>query len=396
MRYFVRTVAMILLVFSGFIYAPAQTDTARHIKVAVFAPFYLDDAFDGSTYKLDKNSLPKNILPGLEFYNGVMLAIDSLQKEGVSAEISIYDTKQDPQSLAYIFSNGSLNNTGVIIAAVTNVAELRMLADKAQEKNIPFISATYPNSGNVTGNPYFILLNSSLQAHVEGLYKHLQRNFAAGNIIMLKRKGPVENYIKTLFEDLNKKTFSVPLKMKWVELTDSFATYQVLGRLDTLKQNVVVVASPLESFGLKVVRCINANKAYETIIVGMPTWDAIKELNKSEFKNAEIVYSTPFSYSRTDGLGAILAKKYKAKYYSRPSDMVYKGFETVFHFTKLLIKHGSNFLSNLSDKDFTVFNQFEIVPVKIRTDSSSPDYYENKKLYFVTKQEGQVLSVTSY
>jgi hypothetical protein len=74
--------------------------------------------------------------------------------------------------------------------------------------------------------------------------------------------------------------------------------------------------------------------------------------------------------------------------------MVYRGYETFFHFTKLLLKHRSDLVNKLSDKDFTVFNEFDIQPVKVKSGSKA-DYYENKKLYFITKHEGDIQSVTT-
>src|SRR5687768_14375307 len=87
----------------------AQFGNRGPVKVAVFAPLYINDAFNNGTYKLGKNSLPKNILPGLEFYNGVMMAIDSLEQEGASAEIDIYDTK-DVADFDRVLQGSALNN----------------------------------------------------------------------------------------------------------------------------------------------------------------------------------------------------------------------------------------------------------------------------------------------
>ena len=49
-------------------------------KIALFAPLYLDSAFEGANYKFDK-SFPKFLNPGLEFYQGAQMALDSLQKK---------------------------------------------------------------------------------------------------------------------------------------------------------------------------------------------------------------------------------------------------------------------------------------------------------------------------
>jgi hypothetical protein len=393
MKKTIHCLLIVLIISSS--HSFAQPNNRAAVKVAVFVPIYINDAFNGTTYKLGKLSLPKNILPGLEFYNGAMMAIDSLQREGVSAEINIYDTK-DYAEFIRVITGSALSNTGVIIAALTNTTELSQLAKAALQKNIPLISATYPNTGNINANPFFVLLNSSLQAHVEGIYKYLQRNHSLDNILMVKRNGATENYLQNVFTELNKSSRSVPLKMKWVSLTDTFGNYYLTRNLDTTKRNVVVVSSPNERFGVKVVKAINdVENVFNTIVIGMPTWDGINEFNRAGIENVEIVYTTPFNYPRYNYLGSAISTSYRSKYGSRPSDMVYKGYETVFHFTKLLSTHRENFVNRLSDSSFTLFNQFNIQPVKLKRDNKNPDYYENKKLYFVKKREGSIESVTT-
>jgi hypothetical protein len=44
-------------------------------------------------YKLGKANLPRYILPGLDFYNGMMMAVDSLNKEQAPVEVLFYDSK---------------------------------------------------------------------------------------------------------------------------------------------------------------------------------------------------------------------------------------------------------------------------------------------------------------
>jgi len=189
MTYFYR-LCFIVFAFIGMLSnASGQYDTSRPVKVAVFAPLYLDDAYTGTTYNLDKNILPRNILPGLEFYNGVMMAVDSLSKEGAKVELSVYDTKQSQHSLAETLTTPDLNNVGLMIAAITNTFELKQFSQFALNKNIPLISATYPNTVGVNGNPFFVLLNSSFPAHLAGLYSYMQRYYSTYNIVAVKQPG---------------------------------------------------------------------------------------------------------------------------------------------------------------------------------------------------------------
>lgn len=388
---------LLLFVFAAGLVAEAdaQADTTKPVKVAVFIPLYADDVFDGETYSLGKANLPKSLLPGLEFYNGVMMAIDSLNQEGARLEINIYDTKQSKQTLTKLLTSPELNNTGLMIAAITNTTELKAFADAALRKNIPLISATYPNYVGVTGNPFFVLLNSSFQAHLDGLYKHMQRYYSSGTVIAVTKKGTTEDFIRKYITALNKNTRSIPLKLKWINLDENtISPADFNTTLDSTKENVVFVASPLESFGLKVVQTLSTNENYRTTAIGMPTWDGIKELDKPVCRNVDVVFSTPFLYySQNQALSAEVNSRYKDKYYSRPSDMVYKGFEITYHFTKLLAKHKYDLVNNLSDKDFTLFNRFMLEPIKTTRASIKPDLLENKKLYFIKKQQGSVKSV---
>jgi hypothetical protein len=389
-RFFLLTIT---IVFFG-VKANAGNSSEKPVKVAVFIPLYADEVFDGFEYSLGKSNLPKNVLPGLEFYNGVMMAIDSLNQEGTFVDISIYDTKQTGKTLAEQLKSPELNDVGLMIAAITNPSELKIFSEQSLVKNIPLVSATYPNYVGVKQNPFFVLLNSSFQAHLDGLYKYMKRFYSTKEIIAVTKKGPTETFIKNYVTSLNT-TRNAPLKIKWLtvnEATVSFADFQA--SLDSLKDNVVFVASPLESFGLNIVRTLSSFEEYRTTAVGMPTWDNIKELDRPYCRNVEIVFSTPFLYySQNKTLSSALNSRYKEKYYSRPSDMVFKGYETTYHFTRLLTKHRNNLVNNLSDKDFTVFNEFKLEPLKVSKTSVKPDLLENKKLYFIKKQQGNIKSI---
>ena len=394
MKRFYRSLLLMVLFTSAFNKIHAQNNVTAPLKIAVFVPLYLDEAFTGYTYQLDKNNLPQNILAGLEFYNGVMLAADSLAEEGANIQINIYDTKQPTATLTRLLNSSEMLNTGLMIASFTTAGEVKLFADQALKNNIPLISATYPNVGGIVSNPFFVLLNSSFQTHVNGIFKYLQKNEATSNIIAFRRSGAIGDYIKNRLTELNTSSKTAKLKFKWVDLPDKFTQRDVVKHLDSTINNIILVASPMEKYGLDIVKTLNNLEQYRSTAVGMPTWDGVKELNGKDCRNVEIVYSTPFVFSRFDHFESNVVKRYKAKYYSRPSDMVFRGFETTFHFGKLLLQYKGNLINNLSSEQFKLFNDFDIQPVKLRESSVMPDYLENKKLYFLRKQEGNIKSVS--
>jgi len=165
----------------------AQSDTVivKH-KIAIFAPLYLDSAFDQSNdYKYAKNVFPKFINPGLEFFEGAQLALDSLNKEGSELEIFIYDTRSTTETIEQQLAKPELANVELIIAHCSN-NEVRLLSETAFKRQIPIINATVPNDAGTTGNPFFILLNPTLRTQCEGVYRYVKKYFSVNPIVVFR------------------------------------------------------------------------------------------------------------------------------------------------------------------------------------------------------------------
>jgi len=386
----------------------SHPDTIRHIidtsihlkdssdrhKVAMFLPLYLDSAFDASNnYRYDKN-FPKFINPGLEFYEGVQLALDSLQKENARLDIHIYDTRSGTQSVAQIVHNPEFQGTELIIGQITSSGEMQQLASAAAQMNIPFINVNFPNDGGITNNPEFVILNSTLRTHCEGIYRFIQRNYPTKPVVLFRKKGTQEDRLKAYFDDITRTTNSVPLKIKYVTLDDAFDANTLTQSLDSSTQTICIAGSLEENFARMLCQSLaSVDQSYTTLVIGMPTWDNI-DFSKPEFKGEEIIYSTPFYINPTDNLVRSIQQYFKIKFYSRPSDMVFRGYETTYRFSKQLLHLGDKGIgSNLGDKKFKVFTDFDIQPVFLNRQNMTLDYFENKKLYFIRKVDGNVTGV---
>ena len=127
-------------------------------------------------------------------------------------------------SIQQAVTDSSFQDVSLIIASFYNTRnEIKPLADFcAAEKKIPLISATYPNDGGITENPFFVLLNPRLDTHVEGIYNYLHRSFPTNTITLFRKQGNVEDRIQSILENMNRKTPGTKLKLKTVDLTDSF------------------------------------------------------------------------------------------------------------------------------------------------------------------------------
>jgi hypothetical protein len=270
----------------------AQTDSVKRYRIAIFVPLYLDSAFDSSgNYRYEKN-FPKFINPGLEFYEGAQLALDSLQSEKVPLDIKLYDTRSTSQTIPQVIQNPEFQQTQLIIGHVTPI-ELHLLANVAAQLRIPFINVNFPNDGGITNNPEYVILNSTLKTHCESIYRFLQRNFALSEIMVFRKKGVQEDRLKSYFSDIEKNTASVPLKLKYINLEEPVDINHMVAYLDSTKKNICIVGSMDENFGKAICsQLASVNKTYATKIFGMPTWDNINDFSQPEYNDQEIYYTT--------------------------------------------------------------------------------------------------------
>ena len=366
---------LFVLLLSCFAKTYAQTTPTNPVakKVVVFIPLDIDAAFNGADYTLGNNNLPKSMLPGLDFYNGVLMAVDSLNKTNTPLEIRIIDTKQKNNSLASILSDTSIQNIGLIISAVTNRADTKLIADFALAHQTPMVSAVFPNDAGVTNNPFFTVLNPTLKTQCESISSYLQNNFAKNTILYCKKKGPTEDYIQNIIAGSGSKQ---ALSFLNIELQDSIVFGDILPYLDSTKQNIIMCGSLKESFGAALIKVLNENPIYKSTVIGMPTWDGLKTL---DVPNVEIIYASPYYFNGNEKLLKQLTTAYKLKYQGRPSDQFFKSYETLLYFT-----------GSLFTKPTNVFNSFKITPVFNSSIKSQIDYQENKNLYFFRKQNGQI------
>jgi ABC-type branched-subunit amino acid transport system substrate-binding protein len=355
-------------------------------KIAIFAPLYLDSAFEGSTYKFGKN-FPKLLNPGLEFYQGAQMALDSLQKKSAPLEVYIYDSRSLRTPLVQRLNSPELRNVEMIIAHA-NSTDVKVLAEEARKRKIPFISATFPNDAGVTNNPYLVILNTTLRSHCEGIYNYIQKYHSRDNIILFRKNGAQENQIQDYLTEAGASTTS-PLKINVVDLSKGMDVAMITSKLDSTRRNICIAGSLNEGFGLSLAQAINTvSEIYPATVMGMPTWEGIKQFSGNEFKNLEIVYSTPFGASRTTGLGSKIASQFEESINSRPTDMFFRGYETVLRFALLLLDTKKDVVSNLTRKGNYIFTPFDIQPVFLDKNSMTLDYFENKYLYFIKYNNG--------
>lgn len=360
-------------------------------KIALFTSLYLDSAYTADLSYRYGNSFPKQTISGLEFYLGAQFALDSLGKiPNMALQLHVFDLKSKSGNISLISNSPLMDSIDLIIGAVSGTEYLQ-LAKIAQEKNIPFVSATYPNDGGIKNNPLVAIASPKLNTHLLATYNYILKQLATFNLVYIRRKNEADNRINDTFNELNKGNNGQPVvRYKSATVSDNPLADELLPLLDSTRENVIICGSLDENFGRSIALGVEelTKKSLAITLVGMPTWESIKDIQKADFKNIPIIYSNSF-FNNKDEWSTEFEDQYRKQTFSRPSDIAYKGYELTWFFAQLLNKYGRDLIKHLDEKTFRLHTEFDFKPIKWNKSAIQPDYYENKKVYMVRRYLGQ-------
>ncbi len=373
---------LLLMLSSGF----GQQTPLKTYRVGIFSALYLDSVFSNTEYNYGKK-FPKFTQQGLDFVQGAEIALDSLPLPNGNIIATVFDSKASVNNIPSLITNHKLDSLDLIIGSVKDI-DFIDLAKFAKQKNIPFISATYPNDGGIVENPFLVIVNPTLRAHCETIYSYLLQNHGTDKIFLCRKKGSQEDKITDYFKLINGTDGKPLLNIQTLNFEDDFS--KLVNNLDSNRKTIIIGGSLNETFTTGLVNAVYQLKnSYPIEIIGMPNWDAFSFLKKSTLKDLPVYYTTAFINNKANAFTKEIVQVYAKKFKGVPSDMAYKGFESVYIFARLVTRYPDDFMSHLNEYAYKVFNDYNFKSVYVNKKTKIPDYFENKRLYFMKILNGK-------
>lgn len=353
-------------------------------RVDVFSAIYLNELVKGgkSVYQV---RIPEKAMAGLNFYEGIKLATDSLNRGGYSMDVYMHDITDPLSSVATLINTGSLDSSDLLIGAVST-QQVGPLAAFALKHHINFISALSPSDDGVKGNPFFTLLQPTLQTHCEALRRAVGRKYPRQKVLVYHRStGVDETAFRSVIKD-NLYTYT-PIAANTLPTAE-----QLSAEIDTTATNIVVMPIVDASYAAQALQSLT--KAFPGArfeVYGMPSWKGMEVLKKGVAAPNMAVYLTaPFYFDPSTANGQMIASAYKRTYGSRPGEMVYRAYETLTWYAYLLNHYGTVFNARTGDNGAAAFTRFDVKP---RWDAADNLLYNENTHLYLYRYEGGNYSV---
>ena len=340
------------------------------INVAVLLPFMLNEAEDV------KSSLYT------EFYQGFLLAVDSVRKQGANLNIYAYDTQNSSSRINQIIARPELQSMDLIIGPV-NDTYLSTIADFAQRNDINLVNVFSLKNEDVNTNPKIFQTNIPHDNMYAEAIGEFIRRFKNRQII----------FINGTKDSDDKIDFTTELKN---ELNRQHISYSETGIADVSSTaensiptdaNVVFVPSSgsrnvLNSITAPLCKLAETRADIHITLFGYPEWQTYtKEFLNSYYKLDTYIF-TRFYSTPTDSRLRNFEQNFRFWY---NKDMINAspkygllGFDIGIYFLNALNRYGKNFENSIS----------YVPSSSLQTDFKFDRIYNwggfiNKNLYFV-------------
>ena len=310
------------------------------LTAALILPFALEDSATTDQKKM------------VEFYQGMLLALDRLKNEGVSVNLKVFDSKGDDTSIEPLLESGQFDDVNIIFGPknTTHIAEAARWSTTHQ---IPLVLPMNSNADDVFNNPYVFQLNTPQSYFHQEIYNHFLEQFPNPNVIILDadeyRKNDFIDGLKTTLADRNIPFSTVMVDTAYQELMDTLVSG---------KQNIMIINSPSSgplNTMLPVLQLITRSKApeVETHLFGYPEYQIYAQDHLDELYEVDTWF---YSWFYTNNLlkesvdfNTLFRRSFSRQMMvSYPSFASY-GYDTGYYFLKGLATYGKDFENHLND-----------------------------------------------
>lgn len=268
------------------------------------------------------DALSDKMQNGLEFYEGLLVAVDEWKSKGFTPEIKVYDTQNDPKQVEQLLAAPDLKKSDLIIGPLYN-SELKPVAAFAKQHHIYHFSPISPSNQVAEDNPYYVVVNPSVEAHCKAIYEFAKKQ-PHSKIIAVASNKPNEIALSQRFMTFGNSPegYSLP------SVTSMLTADNIETKLSSTEHNIIVMTTFSE---LPVIEWVNnlyaLRKKYDITLFGMPNWLDMPNIDLNYLAALDFHYTTEFWVNENGSEHQYFYNSFTQKYGNKPTKFAAKGYD---------------------------------------------------------------------
>ena len=319
-----------------------KTERFSTIKAAVILPF-LDGVSKSESSRM------------VEYYEGLLMAVDSLKRTGTSIDLYTYNSGPESASLNSILGKSEMKDMDIIFGPLYQ-QHIKPLAEFAKKQDTRLVIPFTSKDNTVFQNPAVYQINTPQSYLYSEVYDHFVRQFPNANVIFIEASQGTKDkaeFIKGLKDELRNR--SIPMKSLKEDVTvESLKTV-----LRTDRENIFIPTSGSNLTLIKILPqltlLVREQPESRIHLFGYPEWQTYTKDHLEAFFELDTYFYSSFYTNNLLPAAINFTKNYR-RWYGKEMDERYPkfgmlGFDTGYFFLKGLARYGSSFEKNMQGLD---------------------------------------------
>ena len=348
---------------------PKKTEVVKRHFILVM-PFELEQNFKEASVETTEPLVSPSSLPALNFYEGAMMAVDSLKKAQIDVKLSAFDTPGDSASVVRMMTNGIFKDAEIIFGTFpSNLAAVA--ANVAKTNKLNLVLTQGPSPDLLKENPGVALALASTITQCREMVNFIMNQYFDANIILVYRNLKREDELASVFrEEIVRR--SSPADFHEFNATNK-EILELLPAISTTKRNLVFITSSDEAFVSPFLSLLEEQQIFGIKVCGLPTWDKFESIDFMSFNNIQTHLFDNNFIEETNPGASLFRKQFLQRYQAYPMPSAYNGFDLVYNLSKSMVDPRPELSKLISDAFTGRGNGYEFV-------STNGGGYENKHI----------------
>lgn len=329
----------------------------KSVKVVALLPLYARDivksGYGSDTAAINTPRVSAKSEQFIWFYEGLLLAVDSLKNKGYTVDLHVFDTERNPERMLQMMPELNRLKPELIIGPVY-ASVFKVMIDNLEDKNIPVV---YPLSSlkgeDFVKYPNFIQVNPSFSTMVDEMTSWIVRQSGHANIINVNLTDHKKDDEHQATGTTERKMFKDRLKdLQGVRLynwnLEDEPVYALKYILKQDQENIIILPTTSQATASKVLQTLTAlADNYKITVVGFPEWLQFTSVDYETFYklNVKLFMYNYVDYSAESA--KVFANTYRKYFHTEPNGLVNKAFDIGLYFIELTAKYRDKTLDAL-------------------------------------------------
>ena len=303
-------------------------------QVAVMLPFLYE--------KLNRDITRQGNQFVLDLYEGIRLASQDLQKEGIQIHLHAYDTRKSFEETKKLLTQEEMKNMDVIIGPLYQ-DPIKAVADFSKKNQIYAFNPLSSNPAVIGENPFSYLIKPSVITEAKVAAKLAMEKLNAKGALIITGVSSQDSLRKISFIENFEKDTTNKVEVVQIASFNRTSMDSLVSRMQRMEVNSVVYVASDDPLLISNVVSVLVMAHLDIPVIGNDKWLSISNISYEQIEDVQAYLIDPNFTDYDNEKLKDFTSRFRHNQYDLPDHYVLDGYDMMYFIGQMLNKYGIYF-----------------------------------------------------